>query len=189
MSLSAIHVELEEMKQHLRDLLSGCEKSKEPKPPPVCDRSNIPEGFWMDSSCKLHRITRIFGHIQLGAVASNVQRVAVDPGGGLASKKMMDSPPKKRPKGVHPLVWKLTLATWACEEKRVRANEAYFRCRAREGATPETCRGLYVSVPCPDVEELRRQVAELGASAKITESDGFTGAGGQFGGGGASGSF
>ncbi len=190
MSLTAIHGELEELKQHLRDLLANCGKSKEPQPPPECDRTNIPDGYWMDSSCKLHRISRALDPIQLGAIASNVQRVQVDPGGGLASEKMRNSPPKKKPKNVHPLVWKLTLAVWACQTKRVRANDAYYRCRARKEGTEASCRGLYVEVSCPDVEELLRQVQQMNAAAAASsQSDGFSGQGGQFGGGGASGSF
>jgi uncharacterized membrane protein YgcG len=191
MSLTAIHGELEELKQHLRDLLADCGKSKEPKPPPVCDRSNIPDGYWMDSSCKLHQSTRFFGHIELGPIASNVERVQVDPGGGLAPKSAREKGPKKKPKNVHPLVWKLTLAVWDCQTKRVRANAAYYRCRAKnEGGTAESCRGLYVQVSCPEVEELSRQVAQMNAAASASgQSDGFSGQGGQFGGGGASGSF
>ena len=81
MSLTAIHLELMEMYQHLLDMLANCGKSKEPKPPPECDRSNIPEGYWMDSSCKLHRSTKFWGHIDLGDIASNVPRVEVTLGG------------------------------------------------------------------------------------------------------------
>ena len=190
MSVSLIVAGLTELEAHLLDMLANCNRAKEPQPPPECDRSNIPDGYWMDSSCKLHRITRALDPIQLGAIASNVPRVEVSPGGGLASDKMRNSPPKKKPKNVHPLVWKLTLAVWACQTKTARANEAYFRCRAHKEGTEESCRGLYVQVSCPDVEELSRQVAQMNAAATASgQSGGFSGQGGQFGGGGASGGF
>lgn len=190
MSVSLIVAGLTELEAHLLDMLANCNRAKEPQPPPECDRTNIPDGYWMDSSCKLRPITRIWGHIQLDALASNEPRVQVDPGGGLASDKMRNSPPKKKPKNVHPLVWKLTLAVWACQTKRARANEAYFRCMAKKEGTQESCRGLYVQVSCPDVEELTRQVAQMNAAATASgKSGGFSGQGGQFGGGGASGSF
>jgi uncharacterized membrane protein YgcG len=191
MSLKAIHLELVELQQDLLDMLANCHDSKKPTAPPVCDRSNIPDGYWMDSSCKLHRSTRFWGHINLGAIASNVERVDTDPGGGLAPKSAREKGPKKKPKNVHPLVWKLTLAVWACQQKTVKANGAYYRCMASENGTKESCKGLYVQVSCPDVAELTKQVSEMIAAKEnaSSSSPGFSGLGGQFGGGGASGSF
>lgn len=191
MSVSLIVAGLTELEAHLLDMLANCNRAKEPQPPPVCDRSNIPDGYWMDSSCKLHQSTRFFGHIELGPIASNVERVQVDPGGGLAPKSAREKGPKKKPKNVHPLVWKLTLAVWDCQTKRVRANAAYYSCMAHKGGTKESCRGLYVQVSCPDVEELNKQVSAMLAenADSSSSSSGFSGQGGQFGGGGASGSF
>ena len=61
---------------------------------------------------------------------------------------------------------------------------------AKKEGTQESCRGLYVQVSCPDVEELTLQVAQMNAASRPQgQSDGFSGQGGQFGGGGASGSF
>lgn len=191
MSVSLIVAGLTELEAHLLDMLANCNRAKEPQPPPECDRSNIPDGYWMDSSCKLRPIQRIWGHIQLDALASNEPRVQVDPGGGLASDKQRNLGPKKKPKNVHPLVWKLNLALWDCQEKRARANGAFFRCVLKDGGSEESCRSLYVQVSCPDVEELYKQVSEMLAAKEgsSSSSPGFSGQGGQFGGGGASGGF
>lgn len=182
MSMTAIHVELMELHQQLLGMLADCERSKEPEPLPKCDRSKIPAGYWMDSSCRLHRITKVAGRIQLGGVASNEQRVQVDPGEGALGYKKKSAAPRKKPENVDPLVWKLQLATWDCQDKTVRANEAYFRCLATKGMSPKSCRYLYTPVSCPDVEKYQDML-------NAVRKDTFEGQGGQFGGGGASGSF
>lgn len=181
MSLKAIHAELEELHQQLLDMLANCGKSKKPKPPPECDRENIPDGYWMDSSCKLHRITRIFDHINLEAIASNVPRVEVTPGNGAGIARGGNGP-KVKPKNVDALTWAYQLATWACQEKTVRKNVAYYRCLAVKGNTDATCKPLFNPVSCPEVEKLRDQLVARDAAK-------FEGQGGQFGGGGASGNF
>ncbi len=177
------------MYQHLLDMLANCGKSKEPKPPPECDRSNIPEGYWMDSSCKLHRSTKFWGHIDLGAIASNVPRVEVTLGGSQRGPEsdFRGAPPKKKPKNVDALTWAYQLATWACQEKQVRANQSYYRCLATEGQTRASCKSLYVSVSCPDVKRLQDLIRARNSNKP--SGPGFNGGGGQFGGGGASGSF
>lgn len=193
MTISAVHGALEEVKQQLREALEACEATKKPEAPPVCDRSNIPDGYWMDSSCKLHRSTRFFGHVNLGAIASNVPRVGVDPGGGLAPRQARETGPKKKPKNVDPLIWKLQLAIWECRTKQTRINAPYYRCLAKENGTQKSCKSLWVEVECPDVAALQQQIDERskarGESQPSGNDNGFLGRGGGFGGGGASGTF
>jgi hypothetical protein len=171
-----------DLEAQLNEALNHCGKTKMPQPK-ACDRSNIPEGFWMDSSCRLRPVTRFFGHINLGAIASNVPRVQVDPGSGLAADRIHGAPPKppKTPPGgdsqLGRLTYRVQLEEWKCQTARVRANESYYRCRARDDGSEAFCRPLYRQIECPALRAAE-QALDAYMKAKRLKTGPVSGGGG-----------
>lgn len=155
--MTTIHENLEDVKAQLLEMLNRCRKAPKPKAA-SCDRSNIPEGYWMDSRCRLRKKGNFSGGVvDLGSIGVGGAQVAVTPGGGLAkeSKNLKDFVPKKKPKNIHPLLWAIQLAVWKCQENTARANKSYYRClsmAAKTGTSSASCKALYVQVSCPEVK-------------------------------------
>lgn len=72
-----------------------------------------------------------------------------------------------------------------CNERYRKANESYHRCLASPNGSAESCRGLHVSVACPEVAQAWEAlssyvVAQAGGSIGPTQSNSGGGGGGGF---------
>lgn len=189
MSLTAIHTELMELYHELLDMLANCDRTKELEPPPKCDRENIPDGYWMDSSCKLHRITRITGHINLGGIAMGAgEHQAIVEGGGGIGASSSRSLALSRDRHLAALSKKYSLALEKCNRARQYA-ESQGSQVLQDGSIVPAAGRKGVQIPCPEADALRKQIAEYLQRTYGNVGPGFTGQGGQFGGGGASAGF
>lgn len=160
MSMAAVLSGLIAYEAELRDMLARCREKKEPKAP-ECDWNSVPEGFWMDSQCRLHEITVITRSAPLfpSEQMENQARVegsvrGINPNFDKAQPK----PPKKPNTGdrtLDVLSFAYIMATYRCKLRNAKANEAYYRCRARRGSTAASCRSLFVSMECPEAEAAR----------------------------------
>lgn len=159
MTLRSVLSEFLAYEAELQAMLDACRKKTKVEAP-VCDRSNIPPGYWMDSKCRLQRISNVpFVWLLPSSQAENQAGVYGSHHGlGKSDNKTRGGPgpyPKLKQMAdpqMALLIYKLALATYRCNQEKAKRNEAYFRCLGRKGSDKKSCESYWVQVDCPDVK-------------------------------------
>lgn len=143
--------------EELRAMLAECRKKKDTEMP-KCDRSNIPEGFWMDSRCQLHEIT-VLGPLRVLLPSPQMENQAQAQGSerGLnanydKAQPKMPKPPKTGDATLDRLTFDYQMESYLCKVQNARDNESYYRCRKRKGETAESCKSSFVQMDCPKAD-------------------------------------
>ncbi len=175
MTLRTVLSEFIAYEAELQAMLDACRNKKKPEAP-ECDRSNIPDGFWMDSRCELHRITAGGGFTWLLPSQQMENQAGVEGStyGLNQLKNTKPKPPKLKKMAdmyLARLLHNIAMEAWKCQMESLRANESYYRCLATKEGTIEKCRPLFKSLQCPGKKQAMQALDEYSKVNKIKTGD------------------